>query len=77
MKTMLRLTAVSVLTIALAQCGGDPLGPLGVKRPMRGEPARRWGSNVYEKTPQHRKDCCAVGSSLKSHLSSSDSVVRV
>ena len=28
MKTMLRLTAVSVLTIALAQCGSDPLGPI-------------------------------------------------
>ncbi len=28
MNTMLRLTAVSVLTIALAQCLGDPLGPI-------------------------------------------------
>ena len=28
MNTMLRLTAVSVLTIALAQCGSDPLGPI-------------------------------------------------
>ena len=28
MKTMLRLTAVSVLTITVAQCGGEPLGPI-------------------------------------------------
>ncbi len=28
MNTRLRLTAVSVLTMALAQCGGDPLGPI-------------------------------------------------
>lgn len=28
MKTMLRLTAASVLTITVASCGGEPLGPI-------------------------------------------------